>query len=106
MHDGFAGQFLEALDRDIDVRGIDLHRVSTPAGSFRGQNGGAASGKGIQDDRVPLGAVEDGVGDQRHRLNGGMRGQIIEPTFVKGVGTRVVPDVGSIPPCTPSSMLF
>jgi hypothetical protein len=90
-----AGKGLPTPDRDVDITGLNLQGPSMPADAFGGEQSGAGTGKGVEDDGVALRAVLDRVSNQRHRFNGRMGLQVIHPPGAKGVGTGVFPDVGA-----------
>ena len=63
-----AGQCLPAADNRIDIGRVELQPVAAPAGALGGDHRRAAAEKGVQHDLTAGGAVEDRVGDHRHRL--------------------------------------
>ena len=70
-----------------------------PAGAFGGKKGRAAAAKGIQNDVIALRRIQNGVGNQRNRLDRGMEVKSAFLTFArKAVGAGVVPHVRAIAP--------
>ncbi len=55
------------------------------------------TGKGVKDDPVALGTVQDRVADQRNRLYGRVTGEVAVTRRTEGIGARICLDVRSIP---------
>ena len=83
-----AGQRLPAADDRVDIEAIEFQPIVAPAGALGGDYRRAAAEKSVEDDVAARRAVEDRVGDHRHRLDGGMRA-LVKTT---GEGFRTVTD--------------
>jgi len=59
-----SGEILPALDRDIDIAGINIHVEAGPAGRFGGDDRGSASNKGVVNRVATIRMVEDGAPHQ------------------------------------------
>src|SRR5215469_6062016 len=70
MTDAAAGQPLPAADRRVDISGDEFYAVTAPAGAFGGDQSRAATEKIVEYNLAAGRAVEDRVGDHRHRLCG------------------------------------
>src|SRR5438105_10682352 len=98
MTSAAAGQRLPATDYRIDISGIEFQPIAAPAGALRGDHRRAAAEKGIEHDVAAGRAVEDRVGDHRHRLHGRVSRQQIAllATAREGVGPGIVPDIAAV----------
>ncbi len=89
---------LPAPNDGVDVEWVDFEAVAASAYTLRRHQRGAAAHKGIKNQIATRGTVEDGIGDQLHRL--GCRVQRKQVAFLgataHGVGARIVPDIASI----------
>src|SRR4029077_2950304 len=75
-----AGVVLPALDRDVDVAGVDLDTTCAASGTFGGNHRRSGPQKGIENDAVAPRAVFDGVGYEARRLDGWMQCQFFKPS--------------------------
>src|ERR1700682_5454293 len=94
-----AGHLFPARDRRIDIKRVDLDAVAAAARALCGKDRRAAAAKGIDNDVVLRCNVEQGVRDERDRLDGRM--QLKSPLAAlarKAIGAGVIPDVGAIAP--------
>src|SRR5689334_18724717 len=100
MIGGAAGQFLPAADPGIDIEGIELQPIAAPAGPFGSDERRAAAEKAVEHDAAARRAVEDCVGDHRHRLDCRMqrRGIALILRAAKGVASGISPDVAAVAP--------
>src|ERR1700732_5238233 len=92
-----ADQRLPAADDRIDIGGIELQPVAAPASALGGHHSRAAAEKGIEHDIAAGRAVEDRIGDHRHRLHGRMQRQTVTLLAATGEGVdlRVVTDIAA-----------
>src|SRR5262249_45129895 len=95
-----AGQRLPAVDGRIDITRIELEPAAAPAGALGRDHRRAAAEKGVEHNLAAGRAVEDRVGDHRHRLDGRMQRQEIALLAASGerVGPGIVPDVAAVAP--------
>src|SRR6202045_2364308 len=93
-----ASQRLPAADDRIDIDRVELQPVAAPASALGGHHSRAAAEKGIEHDIAARRAVEDRVGDHRHRLHGRMQRRQITLLAAagEGVGPGVSPDVAAV----------
>src|SRR5947209_9579411 len=98
MTSAAAGQCLPAADDRVDITGIELKSVAAPAGALGGDHRRAAAEKGIEHNVAAGRAVEDRIGDHRHRFYGRMqRRQIALLAAVgKGVCPGVMPNITAV----------
>src|SRR5204862_6312782 len=77
---------------------VELHPIAAPTGAFSGNHRGAAAEKAVEHDVAALGAVEDRIGDHRHRLHRRMQCQEIalRAAAGKGVEPGIMPDIAAI----------
>ena len=88
-----ADRALLAADDNVDIQGIQLHRVADAAGGLGGDQGRTRAEEGINHDVAPVGDVNPRVLKQDGRLD---RRMIFEPSSgvgAKGRGSRISPDV-------------
>jgi hypothetical protein len=69
--------------------------MAASAHALRRDHAGAAAEEGIENDVAPSGAIQNGVGDQPHRLDRGMQGQQI-PLIAGRARAWIVPNVRAI----------
>src|SRR5208282_2871704 len=88
-----------APDDDVDIERIEFEPKTTPPGAFGGHQGRAAAKKRIEDDVAPIRAVEQGVGDHRHRFDGRMEGGEFSffASAAEAGSAGVGPDIGAVP---------
>lgn len=92
-----SGYVLPTLDRGIDIERIDLEAIAAPAGLLGGENRRAAAAKGIENDVVTLGRIQDRVRHHGDRFDRGMQVKSASPSFAwKAIGAGVVPDICAI----------
>src|SRR6516164_2981583 len=87
-----AGQSLPAANGGIDIAGIELQRAAAPARALRGNHRRAAAEKGVEHDLAARRAIEDRIGDHRHRFHGRVQRQEIALATAAGEGPRVTLD--------------
>src|SRR5690606_31060878 len=73
-----------------------VHAKTPPPDTFGGKNRGAGSHERIQHDIAAPGAVPNRIGDHRHRLDGGVDGEVIHPPGAEGVDAGIAPDIGAV----------
>src|SRR5215472_13692953 len=93
-----AGQSLPATDDRIDIDGVQLQSVAAPAGALGSDQRRAAAEKGIEHNVAAGRAVEDRVGDHRHRLHARVQLRQIAVLVATGGGTGpgVVPNITAV----------
>ena len=64
-----ARQALPALDRDVDVAGINLDQASSAPGLLGSDQSCASAPEWIEDDIIAVGAISDGVSNKRDRFD-------------------------------------
>src|SRR5437588_11983627 len=98
MTSAAAGECLPAADDRVDIAGIELKSVAAPAGALGGDHRRAAAEKAVEHDVAAGRAVEDRIGDHRHRFYCRMQRRQIALLAAagKGVGPGVVPDIGAV----------
>src|SRR3954465_5685832 len=98
MTSAAAGECLPAADDRVDIAGMELKSVAAPAGALGGDHRRAAAEKAIEHDVAAGRAVEDRIGDHRHRFYWwSKRRQIaLLAAAGEGVGPWVVPDIGAV----------
>jgi len=69
--------------------------------TLSGDEGGPAASESIQHKSAALGAIHDGIGDERQRLNGGMQAKLGVPILAETVHAGIVPDIAAIAAETP-----
>src|SRR6516164_2968058 len=92
-----ACQPLPSTYRDVDITRLDLNQARAPSGLFCRDQGRTGSTKGIEHDVVQIGAIPNGVGNQRDWLNGRMQVELSFCGIAPGVLRWIVPDVGAMP---------
>src|SRR5205814_10471712 len=100
MTSAAAGECLPAADDRVDIAGIELKSVAAPAGALGGDHRRAAAEKAIEHDVAAGRAVEDRVGDHRHRFHRRMQRRQITLLAAagEGVGPGVPPDIAAVAP--------
>src|SRR5689334_20672650 len=99
MEGAAAGQFLPAANDRIDIATVELQPIAAPAGALGGDHRRAAADKAVEHDVAARRAVEDRVGNHRHRLHRRVkRRQIAFLAWDKGVGPGVIPDIAAVAP--------
>jgi len=95
-----AGQDLPAANGGIDIAWIELQRAAAPAGALGRDHRRAAAEKGVEHDLAARRAVEDRIGDHRHRLDRRVQGQEIALATAagKGIGAGIVPHIAAVAP--------
>ncbi len=78
--------------------GIQFDCVADPPGTFRGDNGRSAAGKGIEYDPATFRAIPDRVGDHGDRFDCWMACQSLFPLRPKAVHPGVFPEGRAISP--------
>src|SRR5438309_6262556 len=98
MTSAAAGQCLPAADDRVDIAGIELKSVAAPAGALGGDHRRAAAEKAIEHDVAAGRAVEDRIGDHRHRFYCRMQRRQIALLAAagEGVGPGVVPNITAV----------
>src|SRR5688572_10708498 len=98
MQSNAAGQLLPAADNRIDIAGIELDPETTPPRPFGGYQGCAAAEKAVEHDIAASGAVEDRIGDQRHRLHRRVQRQQVAFPGLAGerVDPGILPDIAAV----------
>ena len=92
-----AGGLLPAADRDVDIERVELDHPSDPARTLGCQNCRAAAAERIEDDAVAPATVTNQVGDECHRLDGGVQIEVATPSRMQTVDARIIEHVGAIP---------
>jgi hypothetical protein len=69
MEGAAAGQFLPAADDRIDITGVELQPIAAPAGMLGGDHRRTAAEKAVEHNVAARRAVEDRIGNHRHRLH-------------------------------------
>jgi len=95
-----AGGLLPPADRDIDIERVQFDDPGDAAGTLCRQDGCAAAAKRVEDDAIASAAVADQVGDEGHRLNGGMEIELATPGRMETVDPRIIEHIGPIPALT------
>src|SRR5215472_19085126 len=97
MTDATAGQPLPAADRRVDISGDEFYAVTAPAGALGGDQSRAATEKTVEYNLAAGRAVEDRVGDHRHRLCGRGRSPRIALVAAagKGIGRGITPNIAT-----------
>src|SRR2546423_1920186 len=99
MEGAAAGQFLPAANDRIDITRVELQPTAAPAGTLGGDHRRAAAEKAVEHDVAARRAVEDRIGDHRHRLYRRVqRRQIAFAASGKGIGPGVSPNIGAVAP--------
>src|SRR5215469_16581578 len=95
-----ASQRLPAADRRVDIGGVELDTATAPAGAFGRYHRRAAAEKAVEHDVAAGRAVEDRIGDQRHRLHCWMQRREIAllGAAAKGIASRVPPHIAAVAP--------
>lgn len=57
---------------DIDILWLKLKSEAAPANAFGRNHGGATSQKAIENEGAALGAIQNGLSNEPHRLNRGV----------------------------------
>src|SRR5580693_7493137 len=91
-----AGGFLPAADRDIDIELVELDPPRDAPGAIGGQQRRAAAAERVEDDPVAPAAVADEIGDEGHRLDGGVEVELVTPGRVQTVDARIVEHVAAV----------
>src|ERR1700747_3247039 len=93
-----AGQRLPTANGRIDIDWVEFQGAAAPAGALGGDNRRAAAEKGVEYDVAARRAVEDRIGDHRHRLHRRVQCQEIafRTAAGEGVNTRVLPDIAAV----------
>lgn len=76
---------------------IQFDAVSVPAGFLGGEQSGAASGKGIQDNAASLRTVEDSVANQGEWFRCWMSAKRCLSVLSEAAHTGIFPDVRAVP---------
>src|SRR5580692_11493753 len=95
-----AAQLLPAADDRVDVAGVELQPVASPAGTLGGDQCRAAAEEGVEHDVAASRGVEDRVGDHRHRFDRRVERQEIALLAAagEGVGPGIAPDIAPVAP--------
>src|SRR5215470_2611855 len=95
-----AGQRLPAADGRIDIGGVEFDTAAAPAGALGRDQRRAAAEKGVEHNLAAGRAVEDRIGDHRHRLDGRMQRQEITLLAAAGerVGSGIIPNIAAVAP--------
>ena len=80
----------------IDVARIELKPSGPPASQLGSDHRRAAAEEGIEDQAIALRAILDGIGDERHRLDGRMHGERFVASCAEAVDAWIGPDVGAV----------
>src|SRR5215472_13438209 len=93
-----AGQDLPAADDRVDRAGVEFQPKAAPTSALGGDQARAAAEKGIEHNVAVGRAVEDRVGDHRHRLHARVQRRQIAVLVATGEGTgpRVVPNIAAV----------
>jgi hypothetical protein len=70
-----AAERLPTANDGVDVHRIELKPITASAYALSGDYGGAAAKKGVEYNLTPRGAVQNSVGDHRHRFDRRMHSQ-------------------------------
>ena len=92
----FARVHLPALNNHIDIVRVDLQSARPPAGFFRRDNCGAASGKRIKHKIRPARGIANDISDERNRLYRRVHRKLIEASGSEGVYSGIIPDIGPV----------
>ncbi len=92
---GIAGRSLPAANRAIDVARIELEPRCAPARDLGCEDCGAAAEEGIEDEAVALGAILDGIGDERDGLHRRVHGERRVASGAEGIEAGIGPHVGA-----------
>ena len=98
IHGVSACKFLPTPQGLVAIDRIDFDQACLSTGSFARNQRRAASAKAVENEIAAPGAVQNGVGHQRHRLHSWMRGEIRKPLGAERVRPRVGPHVASVSP--------
>ena len=99
LQDGFLfGHSLPASNGHIDVCGFILKAIRNSAHLFGRQYRGARSGKLVENDVSPCGAIEQRVRYKSDRFDRRMRCEIFEAVLPERIDARIRPDIGPVPP--------
>src|SRR2546430_16400996 len=79
LHGLSSRKLLPASNDLIAVDRVELDQARLPGGPFAGDKSRAAAAKAVEDEIAAAGAVADGLGYKRDRLDRGGRGKLIEP---------------------------
>src|SRR6516162_8695249 len=92
------GQDLPAANGGIDIAWIELQRAAAPAGALGRDHRGAAAEKGVEHDLAARRAVEDSIGNHRHRLDRRVQGQEIALLAAagEGISAGITPDIAAM----------
>src|SRR6266446_5990488 len=103
-----AGQRLPSPDDRIDIGGVKLQPVAAPASALGRDQCRTAAEKRIEHDVAAGRAIEDRIGDHRHRLHGRVQRQEIALLAAagEGIGSGVVPTLLRLRPNWPSWTLL
>jgi len=94
------GEGLPAPDGDIDEARLQFERIRPSTNPLRCQKGGPRSAEAVEHEVATASHVLHRIGDQRHRFDGWMRLQIIEPSSPEGIDPGIVPNIGAGPTMT------
>src|SRR5262249_26202214 len=93
-----AGHRLPPADNRIDIGGIELDAVATPAGALGRDHRRAAAGEAIKHDVAPGPAIADCIGDHWHRFDGRVERPQIAFRAAAGqrIGSGIMPDIAAV----------
>ena len=89
-----ASKRLPATNDGVDIELVEFNPITPPAHALRSHQSGAAAEKGVEHDLAARGAVQNGVGDQLHRLYSWMQREVA--LLRECARTRIGPNVGAI----------
>src|SRR5262249_29682561 len=80
----------------IAVDRVELDQARLPVGPFAGDKSCAAAAKAVEDEITAAGAVPDGVGYERERLDRWVHGKLIEPICAEHIRPGIGPDIAAV----------
>src|SRR5258708_3795831 len=96
LHGLSSRKLLPAPNDLIAVDRVELDQARLPVGLFAGNKSRAAAAKAGEAETAAAGAVPDGLGYERNRLDRGVHGKLIEPICTEHVRPGLGPDIAAV----------
>jgi hypothetical protein len=91
-----AAQAVEPFDDGIDIVRLVFNAIAFAPGSFGGEKPAPALCESVEHTRAGLGAIHDGVGDERQGLHHLIGGKVSLLIFAKCVHALIGPDIAAM----------